>query len=343
VSEPIAVLEQPIALLHRNHDLYVLEREGRVIRLADEDAPSLILDVSERVVPEGEEGLLGGAFSPDGRFLYLYKVTEGWSLLVEYTMRADGDAIGSSRREVLRFQQPFLNHNGGQVLFGPDCYLYLFTGDGEFSFTGSDPNRAALDLSSPLGKILRLDPRPHGDRPYGIPPDNPYLDVDGSSPLVWAQGLRNPWRASFDPLTGDLWIGDVGENDWEEINVASHADGYGRGVSFGWSAFEGLDRRNTDQPAEGHQDPWHVYDRSRGCSVAAGERYRGEAIPELVGWFVSADFCKGAVRAIQVTPEGPGREVFLGHVPMPVEVRRGPDLELYVVSLGGGIYPLLPA
>ncbi|CAN5607286.1 hypothetical protein BH23ACT3_BH23ACT3_11460 [soil metagenome] len=224
--------------------------------------------------------------------------------------------------------------------FSPDGYLYVFLGDGGFV---GDPQRRALDLSEFTGKILRIDPTLDAADPYRVPADNPFVDDPDAIEEIWAYGLRNPWRGSFDPLTGDLWIGDVGDFAWEEINVAWADEGGGRGVSYGWSAFEGTERFNDDQPAGGHEFPFFEYPHGdEGCSVTAGERYRGTAVPDLVGWFVFADFCSGVIRGLEVLADRTaGRVVELGVVPLPVSVRAGPGNELFVVSIEGGVYPLV--
>jgi glucose/arabinose dehydrogenase len=343
LSEPIVTAEQPVDVAVRpgTDAVYVAERLGAVRRIDGEELSPVLLDVSDRVQPAREEGLLGLVFSPDGSLVYLNKASEGRTTITEYALDPDGGIDASSRRMVFEFDQPYENHNGGDLLFGPDGMLYIFSGDGGFV---ADPQRRALDLSSPHGKILRIDPTPAGDRSYTVPADNPFVGVDGALPEIWSYGLRNPWRGSFDPATGDLWIGDVGDFAWEEINVAWADEGAGRGVSFGWSAYEGRDRFNDDQPAEGHEFAFFDYSRDQGCSVTVGERYRGSAIADLDGWFVFADFCTGIVRALEVTEaREPGRVVELDTVSLPVSISRGVDDELLVVSVEGGIHRLVPA
>ncbi|HEX7148731.1 MAG TPA: PQQ-dependent sugar dehydrogenase, partial [Actinomycetota bacterium] len=221
----VAQLEQPVAMAVRpgERTLYLVEQVGRVraIRGGRLD-PTPVLDISEQVTAGGEQGLLGLAFSPDGRYLYLhYTDLSGDHQVSELTM--DGQrADPGSRRSVLRIDDPFGNHNGGQLAFGPDRRLYLAFGDGG---GGGDPEGNGQSLDSLLGKILRIDPRPGGGQPYRVPSDNPFLDRDGARPEIWAWGLRNPWRFSFDAATGDLWIGDVGQNAYEEVDYQPAGSG----------------------------------------------------------------------------------------------------------------------
>lgn len=342
VGEAVVTVTEPVDVRVRpgTDELWVAERRGVVSRHVGGSAETM-LDVSAALVPNVEEGLLGFTFAPDGSLLYLNTASLGRTAVTAHRVGPDGQVEADSAVEILSFEQPHENHNGGDLHIGPDGFLYVFTGDGGFV---GDPDRFALDLTTPLGKILRIDPRPGDEPPYLVPADNPFVDDPTALDEIWSFGLRNPWRASFDPLTGDLWIGDVGDFDREEINVAWADEGAGRGVSFGWSAWEGTSRFNDDQPADGHEFPFFEYEHGvDGCSVSAGEVYRGDAIPDLVGWFVLADFCSGVVRAVEIGPDRtPGRIVVLGEVPAPVAVRAGVDGELVVVSVVGGIHPVLP-
>ncbi|MDP9464569.1 MAG: PQQ-dependent sugar dehydrogenase, partial [Actinomycetota bacterium] len=320
--------------------LYVVQQNGQVIAHRA-DTVETMLDVSDIIVAGGEQGLLGLAFHPTESFAYVnYTDRSGDTVIAEYTVDGNGVFDPGSARILLTIDQPYTNHNGGEVLFGPDGMLYIGTGDGG---AGGDPERRALDVSSPLGKILRIDVTPSDTAPYTIPADNPFVAVDGARGEIWAIGMRNPWRMSFDRPTGDLWIADVGQNQWEEIDVAWAADGGGRGMNFGWSAFEGNHRFNDDQSPDGATPPIHEYEHvGEDCSVSGGVLYRGAAIPALVGWYVFADFCSGQVRALKIEGRAVSRQVALGRAPNISAINEGPDGELLVLSLNGPISAITP-
>lgn len=341
LSEPIAEIPDAVDLRVRpaTDQIYVADRRGTIHRIGESPA----LDLSDTLEESLEQGLLAIAFAPDGDLVYLNIATESSTQILEYRVDDDGTVDRDSERPVLEFAQPYEGHNGGDLMFDDTGHLLIFSGDGGFV---GDPDRTAQDLSVPLGKILRIDPTPTDDQGFGVPTDNPFLDEPGFGPIVWAAGLRNPWRGHFDHETGDLWIGDVGEFTWEEINVGWAADGSGRAANFGWSAYEGPDRFNLDQVAEDHRPPFHVYphDGER-CSIVGGKVYRGDAIAELEGWFVFTDFCDGRVRAIEVERDrSAGRKVLAdGQVNNPVSIRTGSAGELYVVSILGEIVRIEPA
>ena len=203
--------------------LYVVEQAGRVTRLAG-DATATVLDVTDLTDADGERGLLGLAFDPTGQFAYInYTDGQGDTVVSEHPVGDDGQfGTGDSSRLVLQIEQPYANHNGGDLTFGPDGMLYIGMGDGG---SGGDPERRATDMTTLLGKLLRIDPAAGGGEPYVIPADNPFVPDADVSPEIWASGLRNPWRFSFDRETGDLWIADVGQNAVEEIDVAPATGG----------------------------------------------------------------------------------------------------------------------
>lgn len=335
---PVATgFDRPVDIAWREGDTsaYVVEQVGRVVRVAGGTKGDTVLDLTEEVSTSNEQGLLGIAFHPDLAFAYVnYTDSDGHTVIAEYPVGDDGGFDEQGARTVLTIPQPYENHNGGNIAFGPDGHLYIGMGDGG---AASDPERRALDLGEPLGKILRIDPRPDGSRPYGIPSDNPFVDVAGALPEVWLSGVRNPWRFDFDPSTGDLWIGDVGQGDWEEIDVARAADGGGRGWNLGWSAWEGKHRANTDQSPEGAVAPHHEYSHSEGgCSVTGGTVYRGNAIPELEGWYIFGDYCIGTLWALDSSTDATAEVITIANMSTPTAIRSGPDGELYLLSHSEG-------
>jgi glucose/arabinose dehydrogenase len=336
----VATLEQPLAMAVRPADptLYVAQKTGKIVAVRGGIVdPVPVLDLTEQVSLGGEQGLLGVAFSPSGRDVYVnYTDTNGDTHVTGYEMRA-GRAVTATRRDVLFVDQPYSNHNGGDLVFGPDGYLYVGLGDGG---SGGDPQGNGQSLSTLLGKMLRIDPTPFGDRPYRIPADNPFVGRADARPEIWAYGLRNPWRYSFDRRTGDLWIGDVGQSAWEEVDIQP-SDSPG-GENYGWNRMEG------GHPYGGADPPAHavppVYEYSHdggGCVVTGGYVYRGESIPELDGAYVFADFCIGELEALRVKD---GRVI--DHRALGAVVSNlssfGEDAqgELYAMSLSGGLYRL---
>jgi glucose/arabinose dehydrogenase len=337
----VAELQQPVAMAVRPGDraLYVAEQTGRVRALRDGKVdPTPVVDIADQVTAGGEQGLLGLAFAPDGRHLYLnFTDTEGDSRVVELTMRGR-QADPASQRLLLRVDDPFANHNGGQLAFGPDRLLYIAFGDGG---GGGDPEGNGQSLDTLLGKILRIDPRPAAGRPYRVPSGNPFVGRDGARPEIWAYGLRNPWRFSFDPATGDMWIGDVGQNAWEEIDHQPAGSG---GRNYGWNRREGLHAFEGGRPA-GAVDPVIEYGREGGaCTVIGGSVYWGRRIPGLRGAYLYGDYCAGWVRAARVDGGRVAEERDLGlRVPGLTSFGVGPDRELYAMSLSGPVYRLVRA
>jgi glucose/arabinose dehydrogenase len=327
-------------------ELYVVEQCGRIMRLSDgEVAEQPFLDISDQVTCGGEQGLLSLAFAPDyarSGLLYVdFTDTAGDTRVVEYRRSAEDPAIAdpASARVVLRQEQPFPNHNGGLLLFGPDDLLYIGLGDGGGS---GDPMRNGQDLSTLLGKILRIDPRPSGDRPYSIPDTNPFVNRPGARPEVYDYGLRNPWRFSFDRLTEALWIGDVGEDAIEEVDGVTRADA--AGANFGWSAFEGDERFNSDQEAPGHVPPVLAYPLDGACAVTGGYVVRDRRLESLYGRYLYGDFCVGELRSFTAGPERPASDDRpLGpQVPQLSSFGQDNAGRIYAVSLDGPVYRLDP-
>lgn len=341
-----ARVDDPVALASRTGDdgLFVVERAGRIVRLDDDAERRVVLDIVDDVSSDYyENGLLGLAFAPSGSFAYVYYVnTDGDTVLSEYRFDpVDGRFDADSAREVMVIGQPGLGHNGGQLAFGPDDRLYVGVGDGE---NPGDPGRWAQQLSSKLGKILRIDPRPTDGSAFRAPSDNPFVGTPGADPTVWALGLRNPWRFSFDPATGDLWIADVGQNEFEEINYARALDdGAGRGANFGWSAFEGDMGFNADQTVDEHVAPLHTLDHASGvCAVVGGEVVRNGAADGLDGAYLFGDWCSGEIWALDAAspesaPVGP-----LATVPQLTALHVGAGGVLFGASSEGIVYRLGP-
>lgn len=302
----------------------------------------LVLDMRGRVSEGNEQGVLGLAFAPDGEHLYVdFTDPGGDTHVVEYAMAGD-DVDDESAREVLTVEQPFPNHNGGGLQFGPDEMLYIALGDGG---AAGDPLDSGQDRESLLGKILRIDPAPDGDAAYTIPDDNPFVGGTGA-PEVWAWGLRNPWRFSFDRATGELWIGDVGQNLYEEVDVADAGEG---GVNFGWRVREGFHAYTDDpKPTDAREPVFELAHDDDNCSVTGGFVYRGAAIPLLAGSYVFADFCKGDVLALDTrgNPPNSGQLVAIDlgtDVSQVSSFGQDADGEIYVVERGGTIRKLVPA
>lgn len=331
--------DEPLDAIARQGDplFYLLERDGRVVPIdpATGTANRAILDISSEVTTNAERGLLGGTFSPDGSALYLhYSDRSGDTQLHRWSVDASGRVDANSRTPLFSLEQPFGNHNGGQVAFGPDGLLYLGLGDGG---AADDPLNSGQDTSTALGSILRFDPS--GGDPYIIPADNPFAD-GGGVPEIFLWGIRNAWRFSFDSATGDLWIGDVGQNAIEEITVLRAADGGGVGANLGWRLREGNQAFAGAEPS-GHVGPIHEYGHAGGnCSVTGGYVYRGDAIPALNGTYVYADYCVGELVTVDqsgtATPLGlvvDGRNV--------VSFAEDADGELYVISQTGQLFELV--
>lgn len=281
--------------------LVIVERSGRIlIQEGDGVLDEPFLDISDVVADTGiEMGLLGLAFHPEfasnGRFFVYYTDANEDTVLVEYGVGSDGLGDPASARILLLLEQPTNRHNAGHLQFGPDGYLWVSTGE------GGDARRNAQDPGTLLSAILRLDVDdvPIGAK-YGIPADNPFADGREGAPEVWAYGLRNPWRWDIDPETGMLYIGDVGHEEWEEIDAVPITEG--GGYNFGWLVMEGPECfAVSDCDPDAFTAPILSYRHDEGCSITAGYVYRGEAIPELTGRFVYSDWCGGWLRSLLYT------------------------------------------
>jgi glucose/arabinose dehydrogenase len=354
-TEPVALqvvttgLDFPLDLTAPDGDtrLFIVQKGGTIRIVKDGSLlPNPFLDISEQVSTGREQGLLGLAFHPqyatNGRFVVHYTDIAGDTQVSEFRVSTDPDlADPASEASILEADQPFSNHNGGQVLFGPDGYLYIMLGDGG---SADDPGARGQSLADLFGSILRVDPLDGGG--YAVPPDNPFVSTAGARPEIWSYGLRNPWRVAFDPATGDLYIADVGERRWEEVDVSPSADGAGRGLNFGWSIMEGPECfRDSSCDQSALELPVLSYNRGAGCSITGGFVYRGAAIPALQGHYFYSDFCQGWVRSfrfengsavdqVQWPTLAPG-----GNVP---SFGRDATGELYVMSTEGVVFKIVP-
>ncbi len=338
-------LDRPLYLTAPASDprLFIVQQWGLILIIRNGKVLSRpFLDLSRQVSRGSERGLLSVAFHPDyahnGTFFVNYTDENGDTRVERYSVSADPDvADPASMKPVLFVRQPYANHNGGLVLFGPDGMLYIGMGDGG---SHGDPHHNGQNLGTLLGKMLRIDVD-HGS-PYAIPRDNPFVGHEGVRPEIWAYGLRNPWRFSFDPVAGSIYIADVGQNDWEEIDVAPARSS---GLNYGWNIMEGnhcFHSRTCDQ--RGLILPVLEYGHDQGCSVTGGLVYRGREIPSLRGHYFYGDYCSGWVRSFRYQT---GRVIERRDWPVPQDLQIssfGQDAagELYVISLDGRIYKIAP-
>jgi glucose/arabinose dehydrogenase len=295
----ITGLNKPVAITHAgdgSNRLFITQQRGRIrIYEGGQVLPTPFLDIRDHVSCCGERGLLGAVFHPNypsnGFFYINYTNTEGNTVIARYTVSSDPNvADPNSAAFLLEIPQPFANHNGGQLQFGPDGYLYIGMGDGG---SEGDPQNNAQRLGTLLGKMLRIDVE--GDFPYAIPADNPFVGNPEARGEIWAWGLRNPWRFSFDPLKGHLFIADVGQGEREEINF--QPAGSPGGENYGWPLMEGT---RCFKPSTGCNDgtltlPVIEYEHDPGCSVIGGYRYRGTQLPHHYGTYFYGDFCSGRI------------------------------------------------
>ena len=332
--------------------IFVTEQAGRIrVFPNDQNAaqPATFLDITDRVLFGGsqdEQGLLSLAFHPEyadnGYFYVYYSASNPRRSVVSRFSLSTGDpkvADSGSELVIIEILQPFSNHNGGQIAFGLDGYLYIGLGDGG---SAGDPQGNGQNVGTLLGSLLRIDvDGVSQDKNYRIPTDNPFVGVDGALGEIWAYGLRNPWRFSFDEATGFLWVGDVGQGSWEEIDVVS------AGGNYGWKVMEGA---HCFSPSSGCNQsglklPVAEYSHGEGCSVSGGYVYRGRGMPSLIGAYVYADFCSGRIWGLRydglaVTESARLVDSFTLDISS-----FGQDLarNLYVLSYNGGIYRLVPA
>lgn len=339
------------------HRLFIVEQPGRILwldTLDDHAAPRVAVDLRGRVKSAGrEEGLIGFAFHPNFKtnhevFLHYTRYDPRRNVLSRFRMDARHETIDPASEEViLEVLQPFDNHKGGMIAFPPpggDGFLYVALGDGGF---GGDPHRNGQNMSTLLSKILRIDvdrrdaARPH--RRYAIPADNPFVNQPDARGEIWAYGFRNPWRFSFDRQTGALWVPDVGQTEWEEINVVK------KGGNYGWSVREGKhDFNSTRTPPSDLIDPVIEFPHPDLLCIIGGYVYRGKKIPALQGAYLFADFTSGQIYALRYDPAHPPERPStpkverLGQVTTPASFAEDADGEIYIVSLTHGLFRLLP-
>ncbi|MEZ5377221.1 MAG: PQQ-dependent sugar dehydrogenase [Acidimicrobiales bacterium] len=355
--EPIAEIANPISITGRSGtlNLYVANRDGVIHVLERTISPEKaierirlssrpMLDLTGLVSLESEQGLLNVTFSSDGRDMFVYYTDLNGDVVVDkYEVDRSDRASYDDRIELIRVPQPAPNHNGGGLAVGPDGFLYIGLGDGGGA---GDPEQTGQDPRDLLGSLLRIDPVSSETSTYAVPVSNPFADGVDGAPEVWTYGARNPWRLSFDQLTGDLWIGDVGQNAIEEIDKLAQSDGGGRGANLGWNLVEGNQPYEGGQTPANHTAPIYVYGHDGGrCSVTGGHVSRAELMPQFDGVYIFGDYCTGEifglamvdgavlVRPLQVTAAG-GELVSFGQDTLG---------RVFVVESGGRISRIAPA
>jgi len=344
--QPVAGgLDMPLYVTHADDGsgrLFIVEQTGRIKILRDGRVRTRpFLDISAKVQAGGEQGLLGLAFDPDyprkRRFFVNYTNLAGDTIVARYRVSdRPGRADPSSERVLLEIAQPFSNHNGGHLAFGPDGYLYVATGDGG---SAGDPQGNGQSLDTLLGKLLRIDVSGRG---YEVPSDNPTVGRDDARPEIWAYGLRNPWRFSFDRATGDLWVADVGQSDREEVNV-ERAPRRG-GVNYGWNEMEGsVCYEAAECDVAGFELPVAEYDHSQGCSITGGYVYRGARVPALTGGYLYGDFCSGNIWILDSSAPRKEQRLALETEHQIASFGENEKGELFVVDLAGTLLRVRPA
>ena len=331
----------PVEITHAGDSrLFVVEQTGRIKILNTNGSVNAtpFLNISSIISNGGERGLLGLAFHPNytanGYFFVNYTNTAGNTVISRYTVSANPDVAGTTGQILMTIAQPYSNHNGGCIKFGPDGFLYIAMGDGG---SAGDPENRAQNINENLGKMLRIDVNSTIAPFYINPPTNPYVGIAGNDE-IWAIGLRNPWKFSFDKSTGDLWIADVGQGVWEEVNKVSPTLA---NVNYGWKCFEGnAVYNNTGNCATitGTTAPLVVANHNTGaCSITGGYVYRGTTYPNLVGKYLFSDYCLGKIGITTSTGATTFSPTFSGNF-----VSFGEDIagELYISDIGGTIYKI---
>jgi glucose/arabinose dehydrogenase len=349
----VAKVAQPLLAtspLDGTNRLFIVEKTGQIrIVKGGTLLATPFLDISGSVSKGGEQGLLGLAFHPgyktNRKFYVDYTDTSGNTVVREYRASAsDPNRVAAgSGRTIIRIAQPYANHNGGMIAFGRDGYLYIGTGDGG---SAGDPGNRAQSVNTLLGKMLRINVNGStSTRNYLVPSSNPYVGKPGRNE-IWQRGLRNPWRFSFDRANGNLWIGDVGQNNYEELDRAVRTtSGPGRGINWGWHVMEGFHcyKPATGCSTSGKTKPLFEYSHATNgrCSITGGYVYRGTAIPALAGWYVFGDYCSGEVWAVSSTAASkptPVRLLGSGSGRLIAGFGQDDAGELYLCDLNGTVY-----
>lgn len=342
---PNLTFSSPVFLTHAgdNSDrVFVIEQAGRIKVFPNSENASMakeFLNITDRVSSGGEKGLLGLAFHPDyenNGYFYVNYTNATSTVIARFQVTSNPDSADkNSEFQLLTFTQPYSNHNGGWIGFGPDGYLYFGQGDGG---SGGDPENRAQNITTFLGKILRIDV--DGGTPYSIPSTNPFFDSTNTNikKEIYAWGMRNPWRCSFDPVTGKLWCGDVGQGAWEEIDLIEN------GKNYGWRCYEGTHPYNTsgcNYPE--YINPIWEYGHSPECSITGGYVYGGPGVPELEGKYIYGDYCSSKIWALEYDGINPPANQYLLNVSGSL-TSFGVDEqnELYITSFNGNIYKFTP-
>lgn len=327
----------------KSNRLFVVEQEGRIVLFNNDrntKTKKIFLDITDRVSFGGEMGLLGLAFHPkfssNGFFYVNYTSNKPRRTIISrFKVSSNNPDIADKNSEyiILSFEQPYSNHNGGCILFGEDGYLYIATGDGGLA---GDPDNNAQNLSNLLGKILRIDvDNPQAPLKYGIPPDNPFTSNSDKKirKEIFAYGLRNPWKISFDPITKNLWCADVGQNKWEEINIIKS------GGNYGWRCFEGNHSYNTSGCKGSYLSPVFEYSHKEGISITGGFVYRGENFPELYGKYIYGDFGSKKIWALDYDGKKKTENKLIAVSPQAISSFGVDDKnELFIVGYDGTIF-----
>ena len=324
-DQPIQVLANP-----STRAVFVVEKTGRIRSLENTTLGTPVLDIHTKVSSGGEQGLLGAAFSPKGDWLYTnHTDTNGDTRITAYPFNNRADE--EKAVELLKVDQPYSNHNGGGLDVTNDGVLWIALGDGG---SGGDPQGYGQNRKALLGKILRIQPTPtSAAEPYTIPSGN--LTGPGDRKEIWAYGLRNPWRFDVDEVSKTVWIADVGQNEWEEINNVPLSR---TGANFGWKNREGTRPFKGGKRPAGAIEPVVTYGRSSGCSITGGFIYRGTALPGLRGNYLYTDYCRGTIK--RLAPGSRKPQTLDVNTKSPSSFGTDADGEIYVTSLEGGVYKL---